>query len=154
MARKLGISRSTILRYESGDRTPDLIVLMRLAKLADVSVCWLIDGDEVPEVGDGSAGSGISHELYEMLVKSMTKHGILKEEWAIPISYFVRAYNDVVRTSGSPDEIEHAVLRFLANHYRQRLADIDDERYRDGLAMLRERYAADLQSIERDLNTG
>lgn len=42
ITKELGIAQSTIARYESGDREPDLETLGTLADFYEVSVDWLL----------------------------------------------------------------------------------------------------------------
>jgi transcriptional regulator with XRE-family HTH domain len=47
---KLGISHSTIQRYETGAREPNLGVCIDMAKLYGVNLHWLVTGEMPPEV--------------------------------------------------------------------------------------------------------
>lgn len=46
MAEKLGISRISLLRYELGDRLPDINFLIKLHELCSVDMNWLLLGQK------------------------------------------------------------------------------------------------------------
>lgn len=49
LAQKIGINRSLISQYESGDRDPSLLSLVKLADYAHVSVDYLLGRDVSPK---------------------------------------------------------------------------------------------------------
>ena len=42
LAKKLGVSRQTIFRWESGKRVPDLIVCVKIAKILEIELSELV----------------------------------------------------------------------------------------------------------------
>lgn len=53
-ATKVGIKNNTLSSYESGDRKPDYETLIKLADLYEVSIEYLLRGQELPEKEKGS----------------------------------------------------------------------------------------------------
>lgn len=53
-AKRFGVSRSTILRYESGDREPDSGFIIALCREYNVSANWLLLGDDYKNKGQNS----------------------------------------------------------------------------------------------------
>lgn len=49
MAAKLGVNRSTITRYETGNIRPDLDMLLKIKEMFGVSLDWLA-GDDIRRV--------------------------------------------------------------------------------------------------------
>lgn len=47
-AARLGIGRTTLIRYESGERVPDAALLSMLVREFGVDASWLLLGGEVP----------------------------------------------------------------------------------------------------------
>ena len=47
MGKRIGVSRTSISRFESGERTPELRVLINIASEFGVSLEWLTGGDIV-----------------------------------------------------------------------------------------------------------
>lgn len=43
-ANKIGISRITLARYESGERQPDAGVLLQISRIFKISIDWLLTG--------------------------------------------------------------------------------------------------------------
>jgi len=52
-AKRFGVSRSTILRYESGGRDPDAGFLIALCRTYNVSANWLLLGEEEKKPNGG-----------------------------------------------------------------------------------------------------
>lgn len=52
LAEKIGTDRTTILRYENGERKVALSAAMRLAEFFGVSIAYLMDEDEPDQVID------------------------------------------------------------------------------------------------------
>ena len=52
VAGRAGLSENSISRYERGDRLPDLVCLMKLAKVYEVTIDWLLlaEGERVEDV--------------------------------------------------------------------------------------------------------
>ena len=46
IARRLGIDQSTVAKWETGPNSPRTAVMQRLAEVLDVSIAWLLAGDE------------------------------------------------------------------------------------------------------------
>lgn len=53
VAMDLSVSREAISHYESGKRSPDVDMLMRMSEYFDVSVHYLITGEEFKSRKDG-----------------------------------------------------------------------------------------------------
>jgi transcriptional regulator with XRE-family HTH domain len=53
-AQRVGIKNNTLSSYESGDRQPDYNTLMKIADLYEVSVEYLLRGQEVPQKETGN----------------------------------------------------------------------------------------------------
>jgi len=49
LAQKISASQSTISAYETGDRTPDLEMLIRLSKFFGVSIDYLVSISEIKQ---------------------------------------------------------------------------------------------------------
>lgn len=49
LAEKLGVARSSYCMYESGDREPNIITILKIADLLDVSTNELLGYDEEPQ---------------------------------------------------------------------------------------------------------
>lgn len=44
-AKEMGVSKNSVLNYESGKRTPDADYLLRLSKQYDINPIWLLSGE-------------------------------------------------------------------------------------------------------------
>ena len=62
MAAKLGIERTTYVRYETGDTNPPLETLSAIADIFGVSVDYLLGRDEQTEKAPAETGEGLSPE--------------------------------------------------------------------------------------------
>ncbi|WP_071998242.1 MULTISPECIES: helix-turn-helix domain-containing protein [unclassified Serratia (in: enterobacteria)] len=50
-AKRLGIERKSVSRYESGERAPDALVILRLLSEFNIEPTWLLTGDgNIPEL--------------------------------------------------------------------------------------------------------
>jgi len=65
VSRKLGFSENTYGQYESGKRKPDYDTLIKLADLYQVTVNYLLRGEETTE-----------HQSWNNLLSIYKKHGI------------------------------------------------------------------------------
>lgn len=72
LAKKLNYSKSTINGYEQGNREPDIETLMKISKLLDCSVDYLIGNEQ---------GITISKKEYESLIQA--KENLKKAQQAI-----------------------------------------------------------------------
>lgn len=80
---KLGVSQSTISVYELGERVPDLNVLIKLAKIFDVSLDYLVG---LSDVRQRMMSSDLSPDELEYLQKYRRLGAVNKEK--------VKAYID------------------------------------------------------------
>lgn len=59
LAAKLGVSKSSIINYESGKRIPDALFLINFLEMFDIDAQWLLQGEE----GMASREGGTSNTL-------------------------------------------------------------------------------------------
>jgi transcriptional regulator with XRE-family HTH domain len=78
MAQRLGVNKSTITRYESGDMNPTIEMLLKIRELFGVTVDWITaadtDGEDkyVPAVKQ-CIKEGISPEALNDIISALTK---------------------------------------------------------------------------------
>lgn len=97
VAKEIGISRSALSYYESGDRTPDINVLYSLAKYYDVTTDYLLGLSDTPKPDIESAA--ISDKL------GLTQHSI----------DFLSNTNNIVRSESKEDYIFSFLLLYVVN---------------------------------------
>lgn len=68
LAKRLGINKSSITRYENGDMRPALDVMMKISEMFNVSLDWLA-GYETEE-----------ESKYESIIKECIKMGVSPEK--------------------------------------------------------------------------
>ena len=101
----------------------------------------------------------ISPELTKKIIDSMTKEGAIKKEWAVPINYFVRIYNDIVDPDAPQEVIESTVLHFLLDTLQEQFANtqaaleqpIADDKHRKALESLLDYLAGKIEVIHERL---
>lgn len=118
-ARSLGVGKSSVLRYELGERTPDAWYIAQVASRFGVSADWLTRGDPARPDGasaphDGPSGCLDRHLLSEvlLLVETWTLEHDLhlpprKKRELILLTYDEWALKDA-------DAARHLLIRILA----------------------------------------
>ncbi|MEK4951914.1 helix-turn-helix transcriptional regulator [Bacillus sp. FSL W8-1127] len=81
MANLLGITRQAYGRYESGQSEPDIENLRKLAKFFDVSIDYLLDGQEYKKVVVAGEEILLSEKEYRTF-QEMKKYSILFHDLA------------------------------------------------------------------------
>ena len=77
LAEKIFVTRQAVSRYETGERTPDLFTLQKLAEILDTTIDQLLDGHnmrqaaETSSVNHSSLSNNIAIILYSMILFSM-----------------------------------------------------------------------------------
>ena len=62
----LGISRQTVGFYWNGDRVPDAITIIKIAKKCEVSADWLLGLDDFPTVQQKKEANDLFDHLMEI----------------------------------------------------------------------------------------
>ena len=74
LAEKIFVTRQAVSRYETGERTPDLFTLQKLAEILDTTIDQLLDGHnmrqaaETSSVNHSSLSNNIAITLYSMIL--------------------------------------------------------------------------------------
>lgn len=76
VAKACGITQSAYCRIENGDRMPSLSVIMRLAKIFDASIDYLVfAGERLPVGGiDEDMGTYVQIDIPAAIGKNISKH--------------------------------------------------------------------------------
>jgi len=156
--------------YEAGKRVPGSSVIKGLAKLG-INANWVLTGEGPMLIQDAErtrdqhpsshadAPGKISTELAEKLTESMTRNGLIKENWGIHIRRFVSIYNRVAKTPATHKDIDDAVLQFLLDIYHDQVEyanlelardDLDDE-LKEKLKALRDYNEGRIKEIQQIL---
>lgn len=67
-ATELGISKSTLVRYESNERKPDADFLMALYEKYNISIHWILFGESDPDNPSEEEQDRHLYEIHEMFV--------------------------------------------------------------------------------------
>ena len=70
----LGISRQTVGFYWNGDRVPDAITIIKIAKKCEVSADWLLGLDDFPTVQQKKEANDLFDHLMELMEMEFNEH--------------------------------------------------------------------------------
>ena len=160
LAEMAGLSESQLHRIVSGESQAKVEPLAAIARGLGISLEWLATGEGPMRHDENDAAAQrageISQELAKKIIDSMTNEGLIKKEWAVPINYFVRIYNDIDDPDAPQDAIDSTVLRLLLDTFQVQLANteaaleqpIADDKHRVALESLLDYLAGKIDEIQ------
>lgn len=124
-ARKFGVGRSTVAMWETGERTPDLETMKKLADFFDVSLDYLAGESDARHSDKQKRNMAFSYRLKSLRNARMLRQSELAKRLGIPLSELIEYESGIIPN----DQVINKIANFFEVNREYLLGETDNSSF-------------------------